>query len=328
MKLVLGPMEGVLDALMRQMLTEINGYDLCVTEFVRIVDALLPPRVYHRMCPELEAGGKTTSGTPVRVQLLGQSPQYMAENAAQVIELGSAGVDINFGCPSKTVNGSKGGAALLKDPEQLFQVVKAVRNAVPVGNIVSAKVRLGFDDCSSYREIVDAVQLAGADEIVVHGRSKADAYKPGTVRWDLIGDITQRLRIPVTANGDIWNQEDALRCQAVTGCDTLMVCRGALNVPNLGAHIKRGEAMMSWHAVLALLVRYSEFEIRGDKGLYYANRVKQWFRYLQVQYPQSNVLFAEIRQLKDKQQILNIIVAALNDVEKRIERYGEAEAFA
>lgn len=101
MKLVLGPMEGVLDALMRQMLTEINSYDLCVTEFVRIVDSLLPPRVYHRMCPELLAGGKTASGTPVRVQLLGQSPQYMAENAAQVIELGSAGVDINFGCPSK-----------------------------------------------------------------------------------------------------------------------------------------------------------------------------------------------------------------------------------
>ncbi|MEZ9522919.1 tRNA dihydrouridine(16) synthase DusC [Enterovibrio norvegicus] len=317
MKLVLGPMEGVLDALMRQMLTEINGYDLCVTEFVRIVDALLPPRVYHRMSPELAAGGKTASGTPVRIQLLGQSPQYMAENAAQVIELGSAGVDINFGCPSKMVNGSNGGAALLKNPELMYQVVKAVRDAVPDDAVVSAKVRLGFDDCSPYREIVDAVQSAGANEIVVHGRSKADAYKPGTVRWDLIGDIANRLTIPVTANGDIWGQDDAIRCQEVTGCNTLMVCRGALNIPNLGAHIKTGQAPMTWHEVLILLVRYSEFEIRGDKGLYYANRVKQWFRYLKDQYPEAHPVFMELRQYNDKFKVLSIIVDALNTLEKK-----------
>lgn len=309
-------MEGVLDALMRQILTEINPYDLCVTEFVRVVDAKLPEHVFYRISPELYHGGQTPTGVPVRVQLLGQSPEYMAENAAFVTDLGSSGVDINFGCPSKTVNGNKGGAALLKDPELMYEIVSQVRRAVPRDQIVSAKVRLGFFDCSPYQEIVDAVQQGGANEIVVHGRSKADGYKAGTVRWDLIGEIQKRLKIPVVANGDIWDQKEAKACQMITGCQQLMVCRGALYVPNLGANIKKGESAMSWKRVLDLLIRYSEFEIKGDKGLYYSNRIKQWFRYLQVAYPEAKDLFYALRQLNDKNEVLQGIIQARHQLEQ------------
>lgn len=304
LSLILGPMEGVLDHLMRQLLTELNGYDLCVTEFVRVVDQLLPNRVFERLCPELENGGKTQSGTPVRIQLLGQSPQYMAENAYRAVSLGSSGVDINFGCPSKIVNGNKGGAALLKEPELMYQVVRAVRDAVPAEQIVSAKVRLGFDNCDAYREITDAVQLAGADEIAVHGRSKQDGYKAGTIRWDLIADINARLRIPVTANGDIWHREGALLCANQTGCDRLMVCRGALNMPNLGQHI-RGDSPMAWPDVIELLLRYSNHEMQGDKGLYFPNRIKQWFKYLRHQYEPADQCFKEIRVLNKAQDIVH-----------------------
>lgn len=125
MQVILGPMEGVLDHLMRELLTEINDYDFCVTEFVRVVDQLLPPHVFHRICPELLNNSKTKSGTPIRLQLLGQEPNWMAENAARAIELGSDGIDLNFGCPAKAVNKSRGGAALLKEPELIYQVVKA-----------------------------------------------------------------------------------------------------------------------------------------------------------------------------------------------------------
>lgn len=317
MKLILGPMEGVLDPLMREILTEINPYRLCVTEFVRVVEARLPPRVFYKLCPELLRGGKTQSGTPVRIQLLGQSPAYMAENAALAVALGSSGIDLNFGCPSKIVNGNKGGAALLKDPQKMYQVVKAVRDAVPSSQLVSAKIRLGFDDCSDYQEIADAIEQAGADEIVVHGRSKADGYQAGTIRWDLIGEIQARLSIAVIANGDIWQRDDALKCMKLTGCNSLMVCRGALHMPNLGAHIMQASAPMPWSIVLQLLVRYSLSEIKGDKGMYYPNRVKQWFRYLQLQYPQASALFVQIRVLKDKQQILSLIYRALNTAEKQ-----------
>jgi len=101
-------MQGVLDPLVRQLLTEVNDYDLCISEFVRVVDQRLPPKVFYRLCPELLQQGCTSSGTPVRVQLLGQHPQWLAENAELAIQLGSHGVDLNCGCPSKTVNGSNG----------------------------------------------------------------------------------------------------------------------------------------------------------------------------------------------------------------------------
>jgi len=110
-------MQGVLDPFVRQLLTEVNEYDLCITEFVRVVDQLLPEKVFYRLCPELKNQGFTPSKTPVRVQLLGQHPNCLAENAHRAIELGSHGIDLNCGCPSKTVNGSNGGAALLKQPE-------------------------------------------------------------------------------------------------------------------------------------------------------------------------------------------------------------------
>ena len=112
--IILAPMEGVIDALMRDLLTSINDYDLCVTEFVRVVKGLVPNHVYKKVCPELLSDGKTPSGTPVRVQLLRQHPQWLAENAVRAIDLGSPGIDLNFGCPAPTVNKSKGGAMLLK----------------------------------------------------------------------------------------------------------------------------------------------------------------------------------------------------------------------
>lgn len=101
MRVLLAPMEGVLDSLVRELLTEVNDYDLCITEFVRVVDQLLPVKVFHRICPELQNASRTPSGTLVRVQLLGQFPQWLAENAARAVELGSWGVDLNCGCPSK-----------------------------------------------------------------------------------------------------------------------------------------------------------------------------------------------------------------------------------
>ena len=101
MRIVLAPMEGVVDHLMREMLTEIGGFDLCITEFVRVVDQLLPRRVFTRLCPELLQDGKTRAGTPVRVQLLGQEPNWLAENAARAVELGSPGIDLNLAAQQK-----------------------------------------------------------------------------------------------------------------------------------------------------------------------------------------------------------------------------------
>ena len=299
MRVLLAPMEGVLDSLVRELLTEVNDYDLCITEFVRVVDQLLPAKVFHRLCPELHNNSRTPSGTRVRIQLLGQYPQWLAENAARAVELGSFGVDLNCGCPSKLVNGSGGGATLLKDPELIYRGAKAMREAVPAHLPVTVKVRLGWDNSDRQFEIADAVQQAGASELAVHGRTKEQGYKAEHINWQAIGEIRQRLTIPVIANGEIWDWQSAQDCVAISGCDAVMIGRGALNIPNLSRVVKYNEPRMPWPDVVMLLQKYTRLEKQGDTGLYHVARIKQWLGYLRKEYSEATALFQEIRALNN-----------------------------
>ncbi|MFM4942502.1 tRNA dihydrouridine(16) synthase DusC [Aeromonas bivalvium] len=302
MRVILAPMQGVLDHLMREVLTSVNDYDLCVSEFVRVVDQLLPTKVFYRIAPELRQGGKTRAGTPVRVQLLGQHPEWLAENAVRAIALGSPGVDLNFGCPAPTVNKSKGGAVLLKEPEAVYRIVKAVREAVPAHLPVSAKIRLGYDDKSLFLENAHAASDGGAVELAVHARTKREGYRP-PAHWEYVDAIRRALPIPVTANGEIWNHEDALTCARVSGCDSLMVGRGAVSLPNLARVMKTNCPHMSWSEALRLMVSYTEQDLAGEKADYYPSRIKQWFSYLKREYSQADALFTEVRLLKHADEI-------------------------
>lgn len=310
MQITLAPMEGVVDHLMRDMLTQIGGFDLCITEFIRIVDQLLPERVFHRICPELAKQGYTAAGTPVRIQLLGQEPNWLAENAYRAVILGSHGVDLNFGCPAKAVNKSRGGAVLLKQPEQLYKIVKAVRDAVPSQHSVSAKIRLGYDDTSLAIENAQAIAEAGASVLTVHARTKADGYRPPAY-WPWIAKIKQQVTIPLIANGEIWDRDSALLCQQQANCQDIMLGRGVLAMPNLAQSIRHNTADMPWSQVLTLLMQYSEYEISGDKGKYYANRIKQWFNYLKRQYPEAELLFQQLRTLRKSNEVLAQLQNAL-----------------
>ena len=310
MRVILAPMQGVLDPFVRQLLTEVNDYDLCITEFVRVVDQLLPEKVFYRLCPELKNQGFTSSGTPVRVQLLGQHPECLAENAIRAIELGSHGIDLNCGCPSKTVNGSNGGAALLKQPELIYRATQALRLAVPNEFPVSVKVRLGWDDISQAFEIADAVEQGGATEITVHGRTKSDGYRADRINWKKIGEVRERLSIPVIANGEIWHWQDGQDCLSQTGCQDLMVGRGALNIPNLSHVLKSNAEKMSWCEIQKILQKYANVENEYDSGFYHVARIKQWLRYLNKEYDEANQVFDKIKTchiLRDFQEILSHI---------------------
>ncbi|OCG07418.1 tRNA dihydrouridine synthase DusC [Gilliamella sp. wkB178] len=306
-RIILAPMEGVLDYHVRQILTEINQFDYCVTEFIRVTHHKLSQRTFYRLCPELYNQGKTKSGTPVRVQLLGQSPEWMAENAVRAIELGSFGVDINFGCPAKTVVGSQGGAFLLKHPDQIFNIVKQVRRAITNTNILSVKIRLGWDDKSLCFEIADAIQLAGANEIVIHGRTKQDGYKADKIDWHTIGLIKHRLSIPVIANGEIFSVLDAQNCINQSQTNHIMLGRGILNIPNLANMVRFSQPALNWQAVMQILMRYATTPIANVKPLYHSARIKQWLIYLKQYYAQASELLQDIRMLKSQQEICNFL---------------------
>ncbi|MEO2280853.1 tRNA-dihydrouridine synthase [Pseudoalteromonas pernae] len=312
MKLILAPMEGVVDFKMRQLLTDIGGFDLCVTEFVRVVDQKLPRRVFTRYCPELHNDGYTRAGTPVRIQLLGQHPQYLAENAVKAVSLGSHGIDLNFGCPAKTVNKSKGGAVLLKEPEQIYRIVKAVRDAVDDDHIVTAKIRLGFDDCSNSEEIFDAVVQAKANGIAIHARTKRDGYRPPAY-WDKIAPLVAKNEdIQIVANGEIWNLDDANNARQQSHCNNIMLGRGALAMPDLAAWIKASDAnehhtKLTWYDILYHIVHSSMHDDELMSKRYFANRTKQWLGYLKRNYEQAHNLFDDIRTLHDKDEVLAVL---------------------
>jgi len=304
-KLILAPMEGVADALMRDLLTSINCFDLCITEFVRVVDQKLPAHVFKRISPELNNQGYTPAGTPVRVQLLGQDPNWLAENALTAIALGSHGVDLNFGCPAKTVNKSKGGAVLLKTPEQIYRIISTVKSALG-SQTLSAKIRLGFDSTELFDEIVDAVLAGGADQLTIHARTKADGYRP-PAHWHFIKPVTERANIDIIANGEIWSKTDAHNCYLQSNCASLMIGRGALSLPNITHVIRNNHAPYNDKELLQLLLLYCEKELKGDKSFYFSSRLKQWLRYLSRNYPSAKILFDAVKRLKDKNEIIEQI---------------------
>ncbi|WDE00887.1 tRNA-dihydrouridine synthase [Thalassomonas actiniarum] len=305
-QLILAPMEGVVDALMRDLLTSINQFDLCITEFVRVVDSLVPKHVFYKTCPELHQKGYTRSGTPIRVQLLGQEPDWLAENAIRAMELGSHGIDLNFGCPAKAVNKSRGGAVLLKSPEQIHRIIARVKQAVGEQVQVSAKIRLGFEDTSLFKEIISAVTSARTDLLTVHARTKLQGYKPPAY-WHFIGEARESHNIDIIANGEIWSQADAIECMKQAKTNKLMLGRGLLARPNLANVIKLNEQPMTWPQLCDLLHRYSDLELQGEKSFYYSSRMKQWLRYLKLNYPQAQAFFEQIKTMKCKTQITQVL---------------------
>lgn len=301
-QLQLAPMEGVVDYQVRDLLTRIGGIDSCVTEFVRVVDQALPARVFHRLAPELASQCLTPAGVPVKLQLLGGQPGPMADNAARAVAAGANAIDLNFGCPAKTVNKSDGGACLLRQPERVYQVVKAVRDAVPTSVSVSAKIRLGFDRRDNYLDNANAIAAAGANSLAVHARSKADGYRPPAY-WECIGEINQQVDIPVIANGEVWSVADYLRCRELSGCDNVMLGRGLLACPDLARQIKshlNGTAYtpMGWLEVCTLLRDYSELCRPNYPDKFAGNRIKQWLVYLRRQYPEAKAFFEAVKRVQ------------------------------
>ena len=298
MRIVLAPMEGLADVHLRRLLTAQGGFDWVVSEFLRVVDSAYPERVFYRLCPELQNDGKASCGTPVRVQLLGSDPDAMAENARLAVSLGSYGIDINFGCPSKTVNRRQGGASMLKDPDSLYRVVNAVRLAVPPEVIVSAKMRLGYDDLSLMLDNAHAIESGGANEITVHARTRLQGYTP-PAHWDELAKIRRAIDIPLIANGDIWTVADYHACVAVSGTPDVMLGRGAVRCPDLAANIRNNEMKQAgWHDIRHLVVEFWQDIRRTMPEKDCAGRLKQWVNHLRKAHPEAEALWQVIRTEK------------------------------
>lgn len=303
MRIILAPMEGLVDAPIRETLTKVGGIDRCVTEFIRVTHGMLPPRIFYKYAPELYNNALTEVGTPVAVQLLGSNAEMMGRHGAKAAELGAGQVDINFGCPAKTVNKHKGGCVLMREPELMYEITAAVRKAVPADIPVTAKMRLGYDDRSMGVACGQALEAAGASEIVIHARSKVDGYKPPAY-WEEIAKVREAVKSHVIANGEIWTVDDYWRCRKVSGCDDVMIGRGLIARPDLAAQIKaaqNGETRepMSWAEAVVLVREYAAALQTRLEDKYVTGRIKQWLNYLRQGFAEAEALWPQARKIRE-----------------------------
>ncbi|WP_457324147.1 tRNA dihydrouridine synthase [Roseateles sp. P5_E11] len=308
--ILLAPMEGLLDHILRDVLTRVGGVDRCVSEFIRVTDQLLPGRVFTRIVPELRNGGRTAAGVPVHPQLLGSDVTCLAENAGRLAELKPEGIDLNFGCPAKCVNRHRGGAVLLDEPELIHEIVSAVRRAVPMDVMVSAKMRLGYMDDSRTLEVARAIHDAGAQEIVVHARTKADGYKPPAY-WERIAAVREAVPITIIANGEIWTVEHAELARERSGCEHLMLGRGMVADPGLALRVagRRAEPV-PWAELLPLMQVFFDQVRATVAAKHQGGRLKQWLHYLKRAYPEADAAYAELRTVNSADDLATRLFAA------------------
>ncbi len=281
---VLAPMEGVTDAPMRHLLAAEGGFTFAVAEFARVTHTPLPAHVLRRLVPELDHAGRTPTGLPVLVQLLGGNPERLAESAATAVRAGAPGIDLNFGCPARTVNRHDGGAVLLKSPARIHAIVRAVRAAVPPHLPVSAKLRLGWDDPRAILDTAPAAADGGASWLTIHARTRAQGYAP-PADWPRVGQAREAVRVPVVANGDIHTLDAFRRCRELTGCRHFMLGRGAVADPALARVVAVELGLpapplpppgpVDWPARIKRLLAVVPQLARPDGEL---RRVKQWLR--------------------------------------------------
>lgn len=227
--LQLAPMEGVGDSSFRKAIASIGGFDEAVRDFLRV-----PSNAHVKSLSRVYCADELAP-IPLAAQIMGSDTDLMAEMAQELVLRGASRIDVNCGCPSHTVTGRGAGSSLLKDPNVLHEVAKAVVQAVSIP--VTVKMRSGFENISLFKENLLAAQESGVRYITLHPRTKVDGYGP-PARWDLIAEAKSILKVPLVGNGDILTVENALDMLKMTQCDGLMIGRGSVINPFLFQHIK------------------------------------------------------------------------------------------
>lgn len=274
---ILAPMAGVADMAFRELCVG-YGAAYVVSEMVSSKGITMSDRKSRQLLVLSE------KERPAAVQIFGDDPDIMARSAEECLIYKPQAIDINMGCPAPKIAGNGGGSALMRDPEKAERIIRAVVNAVDIP--VTVKIRAGWDD-----EHLNAVEMAkraeqvGAAAITVHGRTKQQMYAP-PVNREIIAEVKKNVGVPVIGNGDIIDGESAAKMIEDTGCDMVMVGRGALGRPWVFAQISaflKHEAILPEPPVserMRVMVRHIETicEYKGERvGMRESRKHAAWY---------------------------------------------------
>lgn len=229
---VLAPMAGITNAPFRRLMKE-AGAGIVISELISATGIQYGSQKTFELCHYFE------EERPIGLQIFGESAEHLALAARYLEGKGVDFVDINLGCPVPKVVSKGGGSAMLKDPANLYKVLAHVKGAMKIP--LTVKIRTGWDACSiNASECVAAAAEAGVSWVAIHGRTRAQGYE-GYADWELIARVKEKAPVPIIGNGDILTAEHAIERLKTSGCDAVMIGRGALRDPFIFVKIARLE---------------------------------------------------------------------------------------
>jgi nifR3 family TIM-barrel protein len=303
-RVILAPMAGITDRIFRMICRE-QGAALCITEMVS-ADGLI-----RRNRKTMDMIAVSSDDRPLGVQLFGSDPAVLAEAARIVEDTGADLVDLNFGCPVRKVVKRCAGAAILGDLDLLHQIIRQVVSAVRIP--VTVKIRSGIhSDKPVAIEVGKIAEAEGIGAVALHPRSLSEGFS-GKADWRLIGELVEALRIPVIGSGDIYSADDAIRMARETGCQAVMVARGALGNPHLFRQIHtafRGEpapSNLSPEERLDALMKHFDLALSGYGNRHGVLRMRSPIGWYIRGMPGASNIRKELMHVINPDQVRNII---------------------
>lgn len=302
--IILAPMAGVTDLPFRLLCKE-QGCGLLYSEMVSA------KAVYYNNKNTKELLRVLPEERPIALQLFGSEPELMAEQAKKLEEGPYDIFDINMGCPVPKVVNNHEGSALMKEPRLVWKIVNAMVKAVD--KPVTVKIRKGFDDTQvNAVEIAKIIEDAGGAAVAVHGRTR-EQYYSGKADWDIIKQVKEVVNIPVIGNGDIFKAEDGVRMLEYTGCDAVMIGRGARGNPwifsQLNAYLNEGKVIErpTIAELKDMILRHTDLQIKY-KGEYIGIReMRKHIAWYTAGYPNSASLRAKVNLAESREDIEKLL---------------------